>query len=264
MTRASSPIQPTGKSFSVGAGVSVGAQRIGIFGPGGAGKTELAANIKQIGMRPLFIDIENGSNFQDVERISTIETLVDLRAVLHNDELLAPFNPIVIDTLTRMQLLLGSWIVENIKNESNNYVERLSGYGYGKGYELAYETFLNVLGDLDALVRKGKSVIVICHECTSPVPNPNGEDWIRYEPRLITTKKGDNSIRNQIKEWVDHLFFVGYDVFVGEDGKGKGAGSRTIHVQEFPTHWAKSRCLSESISYEKGSADLWKKLFNKE
>jgi hypothetical protein len=64
-----------------------------------------------------------------------------------------------------------------------------------------------------------------------------------------------------VKEWADHLIFVGFDVHVTDEGKGQGAGTRTIYPVERPTHMAKSRSLSDPIVYERGSAELWQKLF---
>src|SRR5690606_13160109 len=139
----------------------------------------------------------------------------------------------------------------------------IEGYGFGKGLTHLYETFLQVLGDLDGMIRRNKFVICTAHECTANVPNPAGEDWIRYEPRLQSPASGKNSIRHRVKEWCDHLLFVGYDVAV-EDGKGVGAGTRTIYPCELPICMAKSRDLADPIPYPKGSANLWKKLLNKE
>ncbi len=106
-------------------------------------------------------------------------------------------------------------------------------------------------------------MIGIAHECTANVPNPSGEDWIRYEPRLQSPPSGKGSIRHRVKEWCDHLLFIGFDVHVDSDGKGQGAGTRTIHPVEYPTHWAKSRELAEPIPYYRNDAELWRQLFQR-
>jgi hypothetical protein len=116
---------------------------------------------------------------------------------------------------------------------------------------------------LDSHIRAKRHVVCIAHECTAPVPNPGGEDFIRYEPRLQSPKSGENSIRHRVKEWSDYMLFIGYDTFVNEDGKGTGAGTRTIHFVELPTHWAKTRTISDPLPYTRGSAALWEQLFKK-
>jgi hypothetical protein len=253
-----------GKKFSVSSGATIAAQRIAIYGPGGIGKTSLAAAIKQIGIEPLYLDIGDGSRFLDVKRIGPdqgLSTWEDLRACLHDHSLFAGYGAVVIDDSTKAEELAAKWTVANIKNDKGVYVSSIEGYGFGKGLGHLYETYLQLFGDLDAHIRAGRHVILICHECTANVPNPSGEDWIRYEPRLQSPTSGKNSIRHRLKEWVDHLLFVGLDTFVSEDGKGQGGGSRTIYANELPTHWAKSRSLSVPIPYERDSADLWRQLF---
>jgi hypothetical protein len=232
-----------------------------LYGPGGSGKSSLAALIPA---KPLFIDLEQGSKFLDVDRIDDITTWEELRAVLHNEELWHDYGAVVIDSFTKAEELAIAWTLQNVKHEKGHTVDSIEGYGFGKGLVHVYETFLQLFGDLDKHVRAGRHVIGICHECTATVPNPGGEDWIRYEPRLQSPASGKSSIRHRMKEWTDHLLFIGYDVFVGEDSKGKGGGTRTIHPIEMPTHWAKSRSLSEPVAYEFGSGEIWSQLFKGE
>lgn len=221
----------------------------------------MAASIKQCGVNPLFLDLERGSNHCDVARIDTIETWDDLRGILHDEQYLSSFDAVVIDSLTKAEELAVRWTIENVPSENGSHVKSIEGFGWGKGYTHAYETFLQLLGDLDGVARRGKHVICTAHECTANVPNPTGSDWIRYEPRLQSPASGKSSVRHRVKEWCDHMMFIGFDVHVTEAGKGIGAGGRTIYPTEMPTHLAKSRCLSSPIPYQRGSADLWKQLF---
>lgn len=231
-----------------------------IYGPGGVGKSELCSLLKECGIDPLFFDIGDGTRFLDVQRCEpTPANYEELRAALQADW--PNHGALVIDDASKLEEFSVDYVIRNVKHEKdkNKVINSIEDYGWGKGYVHAYEAFLQVLGDLDAQARKGKHIVIIAHECTANVPNPHGEDWIRYEPRLQSPASGKASIRHRVKEWCDHLLFVGFDVFA-EDGKGKGAGTRTIYPTEMPTHWAKSRSLSEPIPYAKGSADLWKEL----
>lgn len=249
------------RSFTVSHGVRADHQRVVIYGPGGVGKTELASNLKGIGLKPLFFDCGSGSHFLDVARIDGLSTWEDLRGALQDHSLAKDFNAVVLDDLTTAENLGVQWTLKNIPHEKGHLVQSIEGYGWGKGYTHIYETFLMLLGDLDAHIRAGRTVVCIAHDCTAKVPNPAGEDWIRFEPRLQNTDKGN--IRARVKEWCDHLLFVGYDVF-SKDGKATGAGTRTIYPVEMPTHLAKSRLLGDPIVYERGSCDLWRELLTPE
>lgn len=230
-----------------------------LYGPGGVGKTKLASLMKDVGVKPLFIDLEQGSLHLDVSRIDQIETWEDMRSVLHGD-ICNDFDAIVIDSGTKAEELATAWVIANVKHEKGKPIHSIEDYGFGKGLVHVYETFLQLLGDLDALHRRGKHIVLICHECVSNAPNPAGDDWMRYEPRLQSPTSGKNSIRHRVKEWCSHLLYVGYDVSVDEGGKGKGHGSRTIYPTEQAAWWAKSRTLADPIPYEDGDAELWKQL----
>lgn len=249
----------TVRQLGVSQGVTVNAHKVVIYGPGGVGKTELASLTGG-----LFIDIENSSQFLDVQRIDPAPAnWEELRSVLHNLELLRQFPAVVIDSFTKAEEMAVAWTIENVKTEKDKFVTSIEGYGWGKGYTHVYETFLQLLGDLDAVARAGVHVICTCHDCTANVPNPMGEDWIRYEPRLQAPPSGKGSIRSRVKEWTDHLLYVGFDAAI-EDGKAKGSGTRTIYPTELPMWLAKSRKLSNPIVYNKGDDTLWQQLFNKE
>lgn len=250
------------ESLRVSSGVKQGATKTIVYSSGGAGKTSLAANIEQLGIKPLFLDLEQGSSFVNVNRIDTITTWDELRAVLHDESIWQDFNAVVVDSLTRAEEMAVAWTLRNVPHEKGHAVTSVEGYGFGKGFTHVYETFLQLLGDLDAHVRRGRHVICTAHDCTANVPNPAGEDFIRYEPRLQSPASGKASIRHRCKEWCDHLLFIGYDAAVSKDGKAVGSGTRTIYTSELPMWWAKSRSLSEPIVYQKGSAEVWQQILN--
>lgn len=250
------------RELSVSRGVNVEAQKIVEYGPGGAGKTALAASLEQLGIKPIFLDVEDGTKFFDVARVMP-QNFDEVRGILRNKELLQPFDAVVIDSLTRVEEMAVAWTIDNVPHEKGYKVSSVEGYGFGKGYQYVFETMLMLLGDLDMVARSGKHIICIAHECTAAVPNPFGEDWIRFEPRLQSPASGKSSVRLRVKEWTDHLIFIGYDVLL-KDGKAVGAGTRTIYTTERPTHMAKSRSIDEVIPYVLNDTTLWQKLFNKE
>ncbi len=246
------------RSLGLNSGPRAHAHKIVIYGPGGVGKSELASMVPD---NPVFIDVEDGTNFLDVARIDpTPQTFEDLRAAVRLLAKSPNCGAIVIDSLTKAEELAIGYTLRNVPHEKGHYVTSIEGYGFGKGFMHVYESFLLLMQDLDAAARAGKHIIGICHDCTANVPNPAGEDWIRYEPRLQSPPSGKGSVRHRVKEWCDHLFYVGFDVF-SKDGKAQGSGSRTIFPTEMPTHWAKSRMLSNPIPYARGDHSLWLQLF---
>ena len=243
------------KDFRIQGGRIGGPQRILIYGPGGIGKSSLAA----LAPKPVFLDIEEGTRFMDVPRVTGLATLADVRACLHSD-LLNGHQTVVIDSATKAEEWAVAHTIATVKHEKGHWVSSLEGYGFGKGYQHVYETFLLFLSDLDAQIRAGRNVILIAHDCVADVPNPVGEDWIRYEPHLQSPKSGKSSIRNRVIQWADYVLFLGYDV-VTEDGKGKGGGTRTIFTGERPDHIAKSRTAIESVPFESATdGAIWQQI----
>lgn len=252
------PVASPASNLSITQGAKDVVHRVVVFGPGGVGKSTLASLAKKLGMGVLFVDCEGSTAFLEVERVEP-ENWSDLRAAVR--DLSGGFELVAVDSLTKAEEMAKAYVLENVKHEKGKAISGIEDYGYGKGYVYVYEEFLKLLGDLDGLVRqKGIHVVGICHDCIAAVPNPGGDDWIRYEPRLQLSKNA--SIRHRVKEWCDHLLYIGFDTAV-EDGKAKGTGTRTIYSAELPSHWAKSRSISEPVIYKKDDPEIWKLLFNK-
>ena len=240
--------------------------RVGLFGPGGIGKTTLAATAPgPVG----FIDLDDSLPILkpslgelDIRRVAGLAGWQDIRDALHAGGW-EEVRTIVIDSATKAEEMALEWTLRNVKHEKDSVViRRIEDYGFGKGYQHLYETFLPFLGDLDQHVRAGRNVVLIMHDCTATVPNPKGEDYIRWEPRLQNPSSGKASVRLRVREWLDHLLYVGHDVECAKhhNGKAQGHGTRTIYPQEMPWCMAKSRTLAEQIELVQFDTTLWNKL----
>lgn len=259
---ASAPSGPP-KKFAFGSIDVAKGQRIGLFGPGGIGKTSEACRAP--GPIAVF-DFDNSLPVLkktlgglDVRPVDGVECWHDLRDALHDKSLWSSIRTIVIDSVTRAEQLAIAHTVATVKTDKNQPVTSVEAYGFGKGYRHVFETFLPLLADLDRHVRDGRNVVLIMHECTATVPNPDGEDYLRWEPRLQAQNNGN--IRLAVKEWLDHLLCIRFDLSVNADGKASGNGSRTIYPVESAVHMAKSRSLRDPIEYAEGSNELWNQLF---
>lgn len=255
-------------TFKKSAGKRRGGRRIGIYGPGKIGKSTLAG----LAPKPRFADIERGSNSLDVQRIEPPNgerwTWSVLRAAIQAQALWDTCETIVVDSATMAEELCAEHVVGHVPVSGKDEVATsIESYGYGKGSVYVYEEYIKLLQDLDAHVRAGRNVVLLMHDCTTRVPNPESEDFIRYEPRLQHPPAGKSSIRLRVKEWLDDLFFLSYDVAVtkakgGTIGKAKGHGTRTIYCDELPWAMAGSRLLHDPLPFQSETDDsLWRALF---
>ena len=257
------PTTQSRSDYKVTSGPARKAHKVVIYGPGGIGKTTLA---NLVGKNPLTIDLERGSLDLDCERIDGIDDFNGLRAVLGDDSIWRDRGAVIVDSASRAEEMASAWVVASIPHEKQGVcIRSIEDYGWGKGLGHVYDAMLLLLGDLDRHILAGRHVVVISHDCTANVPNPAGEDWIRYEPRLQSPGSGKNSVRLRIREWTDHLLFLGYDVAVSKEGRATGAGTRMIYPKELPIHMAKSRTLGKPIPFASAvDASLWNELLGEE
>lgn len=260
------PPTPPRKAVQFGNIATGAGHRIVLYGPGGIGKTTLASTLPG----PVaFFDLDDSLprlagqlDTGNILPVSGVDTWPALREALHADGW-QDVKSIVIDTGTRAEEMAVAHTLESVPHEKGHPIRRLEDYGFGKGFQHVYDTFLPLLGDLDRHTRQGRHVAILCHDCTSTVPNPAGDDWLRYEPRLQSPNSGKASIRLRLREWADHVLFLGYDVDVGKDGKGRGAGTRTIYPMELPHCMAKSRTVQEPVPMTPGQGPaFWNQLIN--
>lgn len=231
-----------------------------IYGPGGIGKTTLACRA------PGKVAYNNAEASLGILKSQFIEQGVPIPVLIPGNSFKSLMQTVKspgwesIDTMVFEIGQVEEWAIRHtlatVKKENDTAATSIESYGYGKGFQYVYETMLTFLAELERHSREGRNIIIIAHECVKSVPNPTGEDWIRYEPKLQDPASGKASIRLRFKEWCDHVLFFGYDVSVEKDGKAKGCGTKTIYTSELPHYMAKSRTTREQINADDGT-DVW-------
>jgi hypothetical protein len=200
--------------------------------------------------------LEAAGRMENVRVVGGVTSWDSLRDVLEREGW-GDIKTIVIDSVTKAEEMAVADTIAKVPVEGGKRATCVESWGYGKGYAHVFDTFLTLLSDLNRHVRAGRNVVLLAHDCLANVPNPSGEDWIRYEPRLQSPNSGKASIRLRVREWADHVLFIGYDVAVDKDGKGKGSGTRTMHTAELPHCMAKSRTTQEVIPLGDDGAAVW-------
>lgn len=265
--------QHVAKTFSVQPWTGEGqGEKIVLYGGSGSGKTTLASMLPGatfIGLDDGGRKIKNPLTGEPVRHVAGVETFEDVRDALHQLSLWASGSSCVVDTLTMLETWAEPWMFENILHEKGGHVASLEGYGYGKGYTHLFETMRLVLQDLDALVRQGTNVCLICQNMAVKRANPGGLDFLEDGPKLSHPSSEKNSVRLHVCEWADQVFRLGYYGMMVEGGKdarlGKASGEnhRAIYTMPEPHFFAKTRTLQDPvIAFEEPSDDsLWRLLF---
>jgi len=270
------PTRRSKKTFSIGTwtGENEG-DKVVLYGTSGVGKTSLAA------MAPgaVFIGVDDGGRRirhpetgEPLRAVTGVETFCDVRDALHQKGLVSADETIVVDTLTKVEHLAEPYMFETIKHEKGGTVSCLEGYGYGKGYTHLHDTMRSLLQDLDALVRQGVNVVLICQNMAIRKANPAGTDYLYDGPKLSHPSSEKNSVRLLVCEWADHVINVSYKD-VGQSveaargaryGKVKGGTTRVLYTHPEPHFFAKSRTLEHpTITFEDvADGSLWHFLFS--
>jgi hypothetical protein len=263
------PAQPAAQQaggLKFGTIASSAGHRIVAYGPGGVGKSTWAASAPG----PVaFFDLDESlprlkAKLDSLGRtpgqrvVNGINSWSKLRAALAApgwDEI----RTIVVDSGTVAEEYAIAHTLATVPKERGERAKNVEDYGYGKGYQHVYDTFIPMLADLDSHAAAGRHVVLICHDHPTTTPNPAGPDYSRFEPRLQTSGSGKASIRYRVREWADHVLYINYDVNV-VGGKAEGSGTATINPKELPYFMAKSRTMVAARPLGDRNEDFWAQL----
>lgn len=200
-----------------------------IYGTEGIGKSTLASNTP----KPLFIDLEGGSNQLDVMRMSErpkdwSEFLEQIKFVRDNPDVC---DTLVIDTADAAENLAIDFVL------TTNHLETLNS-SYAKGSNLLYEEFIKLTKLLDEVRDKRINIVVISHARMRKVELPEETgSYDRYELKL------QNKTAPILKEWCDCQLFLNYKTIVEKvnDTYKAYGGERVMYTTHRTTWDAKNR-----------------------
>jgi hypothetical protein len=235
--------------INISKGVQTHPVKAVIYGVEGIGKTTFAARFP----KPLFIDLDRGSQRMDVARIGDVTQWGQLSNVMKaiSEGEAEDFSTIVIDTADMAAEMCKKYICA--KNQKNN----IEDFGYGKGYAILAQEFALLINWATVLIDKGFNVVFLAHSMQRVVTRPDDTgSYDHWEMKL--PGKGNNSIGALLKEWADLLLFADYHIAIrqGADGKGKAtktSGERVMRANHSPFADAKNRFgLPDEMPFEYG------------
>lgn len=254
------PESAPSKTFSVKAwtGANEG-EKVVCYGDTGLGKTTLCSMMPN----PVFVGIDDGGRRiinaktqEPINHVPGIECFQDVRDALHQTNLWPVGGSCVIDTFTD---LASRWaaahVVETIPlPKGKGTAKNLKSYGWNDGSSHVLDAMRLILQDLDALIRRGTNVGLVCQEQAITIANPEGADYLQACPKLHHDRQ--HSLMLETCAWADQVFRLGYfdtTVLAEEKKIGKIATSstqRAIYIQGAQYFRAKSRTLNRFVTTE--------------
>lgn len=243
---------PAATAFKVITGATRTTWKCGIYGPEGIGKSTLASLCRGA----TFADIEDSMHDLNCAKVQGISDWMTLRAWVQS----VVKGIYGIDSMTRAEDWSAAYVIVNKKsNDGTTAKDSLEDFKYKAGLRFVNDEFKKLLGDIDASTRRGASWIMMAHNTIKRFKDPEGADYVRYEPNLVDT----NDVSN-MRSWVQFLdvcAFLDFDKTVEKSKVKNFSGTRTIYLESDPRHVSKARGIDASpIVFTEGNRELWDRL----
>jgi len=216
--------------------------RMIVYGVEGIGKTSLAAAAPDA----IFIQTEDGLGVIDVPHFplaKTYEDVIEAMSSLATED--HKYKTLVVDSLDWLENLVWQHtLTKHPTNEKGHAVNHIDDYGFGKGYGIALDYWLDFIKALNYLRdEKGMAVILVAHSEVKRFDDPSSEPYDRYQVKL---HKGASA---KVREWADCILFTNYRVATTQSDQGFGnkktraigSGERLLYTEERPAFQAKNR-----------------------
>mgnify|MGYP000010468152 CR=1 FL=1 len=188
-------------------------ERILIFGPQGAGKTETLAQVPGVA----FIDLHGSTSNVDVSRVCDPWSVGDTRPPQTYEELCE-----LIDELPNNPHYKGlPFLVLDGADDIDKLVQRSAAMDHGKmslediqwkaGYATVIQKWIELLSKLATLQAKmGCGIGLTANDQTFSVPNPDGPEFLAYMPAVFrkVSEKNCYDAAKEISRWCYSVWYL--------------------------------------------------------
>lgn len=224
-----------------------------ITGDAGVGKTRLAATFPSA----VFIRAEDGMQSIPEEQrpdalpiVNNVKALWEQLTALVQEE--HEYKTVVIDSVTALERMFISHVVESDPKNPKSINQALGGYGAGLAAVASmHQRVRKAAGLLNA---KGMHVVFIAHADTTVVELPDQDPYTRYDLRLG---------KRSMAPYVDDVDIVGYlklEMFTKGDGERKKAisdGTRILVTYTTAANVSKNRySITDDLMVPEGENPL--------
>lgn len=207
-----------------------------IYGPPGVGKSTFGAGAPN----PIFMDIEDGTEELNVERLPKPKRLEDVLGQIQ--ELTTAkhdYKTLVIDSLDWLEPLV--W--ENVCSEHNKANIEDVGGGFAKGYIYALKKWAAIRDKLIMLRQvKKMHIVMVAHSTVKKFDDPT--ENASYDRYIIKLHEKAAALW---REYVKAVLFANYETLVKADENNKrrskafANGARFVYTERRPAFDAKNR-----------------------
>lgn len=191
--------------------------RIVVHGKGGVGKTTFGASA----LAPVVLPVEEGLGILKVPHFAKPTAYAEIMQVIQ--ELAQDkheYKTLVVDTVDHVQPLIWDEVCRRRSNSKRTY-ENIVDFTYQEGYMFADPLWIDFFQGLDALRRKGMTMIVLCHNEGKVVDDALIGPYERVQPKL---HKRANAF---LYEWADVVGYLDIERSAKEKEGTKGRVTRT-------------------------------------
>lgn len=210
---------------------------------------------------PIFIGLDDGGRRiinpktqTPINHIPGVETYEDVRAALGQVSLFPKGTSCVIDTATLLERVVERHVLETVPlPKGGGVAQNIKHYGWNDGSSHTLDAFRLILQDLDALIRRGVNVGLICQEQAITIANPAGVDYLQACPKLHHDRQF--SIMLEVCAWADQVFRINYLNTIVQAETGRATGkiapnqdtTRAVYIGGAQDYRAKSRTLNKFV-----------------
>lgn len=151
-------------------------------------------------------------------------------------------DTLVVDSWTVVQKLLKAYVFRHEAYKGKPCAST-EDYGYSTFPIYAFKHYARLMNAFLAHLRAGRDVVVIAHAVDETIPDAALNDMKQWQFDAFMMKSGKESIRHDMFNTADQVWFLSNGVIAGDKKKATG-GARMVYLAGTGVIWAKSRTYS--------------------